>query len=160
MGGLGLRSGGRNLEVSFAHLNPLGATNIGKTPAFFGPLSQKKVSREFFLKACNNQGNGPGRKTCRMNSFAALRQPAGGPIRDGRLLAADETVPLSLVPVNSKPLYVVFCCRLPYSVAQYPGFGCGKLRARPQNAGFTALKAAKPAQGWALKARAIPLPQG
>ncbi len=81
-----------------------------------------------------------------MNSFAALWYPGDGPLLTVDFLAADETVPLSLVPVNCKPLYIVLCCRSWVFSCLTPDSGCGKLRAGAQNTGFTVLRPEKAAQ--------------
>jgi hypothetical protein len=52
------------------------------------------------------------------------------------LTAADEKIPLSVVHVNSKPQYLVFCLPLPHPVTKYGQFACGELEEPASGAGF------------------------
>ena len=63
-----------------------------------------------------------------MNYSTIFRRSANPRFHYSPLKGADENIPLSVVHVNRKPLYLVFCCRLTHLSAQLRPFACGKLR--------------------------------
>jgi hypothetical protein len=44
------------------------------------------------------------------------------------ITAADEKIPLSVVRVNKKPQYLVFCLHSPHPPAKHGHSACGKLK--------------------------------
>ena len=69
--------------------------------------------------------------------------------------AADEKIPLSMVHVNSKPQYLVFCLPLPHPDSKYAQFACGELTKAASRAGFRTPDAAETVQTLGLPGRIV-----
>ncbi len=88
-----------------------------------------------------------------MNRFRGCRRDLTPVFRYNPVTAADEKIPLSMVHVNTKPQYLVFCLLLRHLDSKYGQFACGELTAAPQSAGSHVPDAAKTMQSHGLATR-------